>query len=107
MELEFLKILQTQGEVLLLCKGGKGILLKSIGVVGANPDTVFEMVLSRDKHKRYEWDMLISDLELVETIDGYCDVVYGTYEPKYLNWWKSKKDFVFSRQWFKWTRWGI
>ena len=30
--------------------------------------------------------MLISDLELVETIDGYCDVVYGTYEPKYLNW---------------------
>ncbi|XP_037434000.1 protein ENHANCED DISEASE RESISTANCE 2-like isoform X3 [Triticum urartu] len=82
-------------------KGGKGILLKSIGVVGANPDTVFEMVLSRDKHKRHEWDMLISDLELVETIDGYCDVVYGTYEPKYLNWWKSKKDFVFSRQWFR------
>ncbi|VAI31215.1 unnamed protein product [Triticum turgidum subsp. durum] len=82
-------------------KGGKGILLKSIGVVGANPDSVFEMVLSRDKHKRHEWDMLISDLELVETIDGYCDVVYGTYEPKYLNWWKSKKDFVFSRQWFR------
>ncbi|XP_047073041.1 protein ENHANCED DISEASE RESISTANCE 2-like [Lolium rigidum] len=82
-------------------KGGKGILLKSVGVVGANPDTVFEMVLSLDKHKRYEWDMLIADLELVETIDGYCDVVYGTYEPKYLNWWKSKKDFVFSRQWFR------
>jgi hypothetical protein len=32
------------------------------------------------------WDMLIADLELLETIDGYCDVVYGTYEPKYLNW---------------------
>lgn len=47
------------------------------------------------------WDMLIADLELVETIDGYCDVVYGTYEPKYLSWWKSKKDFVFSRQWFR------
>ena len=31
------------------------------------------------------WDMLTADLELVETIDGYCDVVYGTYEPKYLN----------------------
>ena len=29
--------------------------------------------------------MLTADLELVETIDGYCDVVYGTYEPKYLN----------------------
>ncbi|CAM0945067.1 unnamed protein product [Alopecurus aequalis] len=82
-------------------KGGKGVLLKSVGVVGANPDTVFEMVLSLDKHKRYEWDMLIADLELVETVNGYCDVVYGTYEPKYLNWWKSKKDFVFSRQWFR------
>ena len=35
------------------------------------------------------WDMLIADLELVETIDGYCDVVYGTYEPKYLNWYFS------------------
>jgi len=81
-------------------KGGKGILLKSVGVVGANPDTVFEVVLNLDKHKRYEWDMLTADLELVETIDGYCDVVYGTYEPKYLNWWKGKNDFVFSRQWF-------
>ncbi|KAJ1268606.1 hypothetical protein BS78_07G148000 [Paspalum vaginatum] len=81
-------------------KGGKGILLKSVGVVGANPDTVFEAVLDLDKHKRYEWDMLTADLELVEAIDGYYDVVYGTYEPKYLNWWKAKKDFVFSRQWF-------
>ncbi|KAF0919831.1 hypothetical protein E2562_031688 [Oryza meyeriana var. granulata] len=82
-------------------KGGNGVLLKSVGVVGANPDTVFEVVLSLDKHKRYEWDMLTADLELVETIDGYYDVVYGTYEPKYLNWWKAKKDFVFSRQWFR------
>ncbi|KAL6661553.1 hypothetical protein ACP70R_000937 [Stipagrostis hirtigluma subsp. patula] len=82
-------------------KGGKGILLKSVGVVGANPDTVFEVVLNLDKHKRYEWDMLTADLELVETVDGYYDVVYGTYEPKYLNWWKAKKDFVFSRQWFR------
>nr|CAB3483074.1 unnamed protein product [Digitaria exilis] len=67
-------------------KGGKGILLKSVGVVCANPDTVFEVVLDLDKHKRYEWDMLTADLELVEMIDGYYDVVYGTYEPKYLNW---------------------
>ncbi|XP_023156071.1 protein ENHANCED DISEASE RESISTANCE 2-like isoform X2 [Zea mays] len=82
-------------------KVGKVILLKSVGVVSANPDTVFEVVLDLDKHKRYEWDMLTADLELVERIDGYYDVVYGTYEPKYLNWWKSKKDFVFSRQWFR------
>lgn len=32
------------------------------------------------------WDMLTADLELVETIDGYYDVVYGTYEPRYLSW---------------------
>ncbi|KAB8108663.1 hypothetical protein EE612_044538 [Oryza sativa] len=82
-------------------KGGKGVLLKSVGVVGASPDTVFAVVLSSDKHKRYEWDMLTADLELVETIDGYYDVVYGTYEPRYLSWWKTKKDFVFSRQWFR------
>uniref|UniRef100_A0A453KJA3 START domain-containing protein n=2 Tax=Aegilops tauschii subsp. strangulata TaxID=200361 RepID=A0A453KJA3_AEGTS len=88
-------------------KGGKGILLKSIGVVGANPDTVFEMVLSRDKHKRHEWDMLISDLELVETIDGYCDVVYGTYEPKYLNWVEIKEGFCLFQTMVSWTRWGI
>jgi hypothetical protein len=35
---------------------------------------------------QYRWDMLTADLELVEAIDGYCDVVYGIYEPKYLNW---------------------
>ena len=35
-------------------QGGKGILLKSVGVVSANPDTVFEMILSLDNHKRYE-----------------------------------------------------
>jgi len=38
------------------------------------------------KFSQCRWDMLTADLELVETIDGYCDVVYGTYEPKYLNW---------------------
>ncbi|PWZ57505.1 hypothetical protein Zm00014a_039464 [Zea mays] len=35
-------------------KVGKVILLKSVGVVSANPDTVFEVVLDLDKHKRYE-----------------------------------------------------
>ena len=39
---------------LFFLQGGKGILLKSVGVVGANPDTVFEVVLNLDKHKRYE-----------------------------------------------------
>jgi len=28
--------------------------------------------------------MLMGDLELVETYDSNYDVVYGTYDPKYL-----------------------
>nr|XP_027187176.1 uncharacterized protein LOC113785029 [Cicer arietinum] len=28
--------------------------------------------------------MLMGDLELVESYDGHYDVVYGTYDPKYL-----------------------
>ncbi|WOL19397.1 protein ENHANCED DISEASE RESISTANCE 2 [Canna indica] len=82
-------------------KGAKGSLLKSVGVVEANADTIFEVVLSLDKHKRYEWDMLTGDLELLDSVDGHCDVVYGTYDPTHLTWWHSKKDFVFSRQWFR------
>ena len=40
--------------IFISLQGGKGILLKSVGVVSANPDTVFEMILSLDNHKRYE-----------------------------------------------------
>nr|DAD27336.1 TPA_asm: hypothetical protein HUJ06_028804 [Nelumbo nucifera] len=82
-------------------KSGKDVLLKSVGVVDADADTVFEVVLSLDRHKRYEWDILTGDLELVDSVNGHYDVVYGIYDPNYLNQWKSKKDFVFSRQWFR------
>uniref|UniRef100_A0A0D6R473 START domain-containing protein n=1 Tax=Araucaria cunninghamii TaxID=56994 RepID=A0A0D6R473_ARACU len=82
-------------------KGDKVLLMKSIGIVEASPDAVFEMVISLDKSSRYEWDMLTSDLELVERINGHNDIVYGTYNPKYINRWRSKRDFVFSRQWHR------
>ncbi|XP_073157572.1 protein ENHANCED DISEASE RESISTANCE 2 isoform X1 [Henckelia pumila] len=82
-------------------KSGKGILVKAVGVVDASADTVFEVVLSTERHTRYEWDSLIGDLELVDSINGHYDVVYGTFDPRYLTRWKSKKDFVFSRQWFR------
>ncbi|KAI3913666.1 hypothetical protein MKX01_035862 [Papaver californicum] len=82
-------------------KRKKDVLVKSVGVVDANMDTVFEMVLSLDRRKRYEWDMMTSDLELVDSLNGHTDVVYGTYDPKYLTRWQSKRDFVFSRQWFR------
>ncbi|XP_020276988.1 protein ENHANCED DISEASE RESISTANCE 2-like isoform X2 [Asparagus officinalis] len=81
-------------------KGSKTFLLKAVAVIGASLDTVFEVVLSLDAQKRHEWDALTGELELLESVDGHYDVVYGTYEPKNLTWWKSKKDFVFSRQWF-------
>ena len=81
-------------------KNGKGILAKSVGVIDATADNVFEVFLNTDQRKRYEWDMLMGDLELVESYDGHYDVVYGTYDPKYLTRWHSKRDFIFSRQWF-------
>ncbi|KAK9268362.1 hypothetical protein L1049_000111 [Liquidambar formosana] len=82
-------------------KSGKGILVKSVGVVDASADTVFEVVLNLEQHQRYEWDMLTSDLELLDSLNGHYDVVYGTYDPKYLTRWLSKRDFIFSRQWFR------
>ncbi|KAK2450533.1 ENHANCED DISEASE RESISTANCE protein [Trifolium repens] len=81
-------------------KNGKGILAKSVGVIDATADSVFEVFLNTDRRKRYEWDMLMGDLELIESYDGHYDVVYGTYDPKYLTRWHSKRDFIFSRQWF-------
>ncbi|KAF9614407.1 hypothetical protein IFM89_018552 [Coptis chinensis] len=65
-------------------KNSKSILVKSVGVVDASLDTVFEVVLSLDRRQRYEWDMFIGDLELVDSLNGHYDVVYGTYDPKYL-----------------------
>ncbi|KAK7411623.1 hypothetical protein VNO78_03058 [Psophocarpus tetragonolobus] len=82
-------------------KNGKGVLVKSVGVIDATGDSVFEVFLNIDRKKRYEWDMLMGDLELVESYDGHYDVVYGTYDPKYLTRWHSKRDFIFSRQWFR------
>ncbi|CAL0320155.1 unnamed protein product [Lupinus luteus] len=82
-------------------KNGKGVLAKSVGVIDATADSVFEVFLNTEQQKRYEWDMLMGDLELVESYDGHYDVVYGTYDPKYLTRWHSKRDFVFSRQWFR------
>ncbi|KAK7291984.1 hypothetical protein RIF29_07580 [Crotalaria pallida] len=83
------------------CKNGKGVLAKSVGVIDATADTVFEVLLNTERQKRYEWDMLMCDLELVDSYDGHYDVVYGTYDPKFLSRWHSKQDFVFSRQWFR------
>lgn len=82
-------------------RNSKGILVKAVGVVDACADTVFEIVLNPDRHRRYEWDTLTGDLELVDSINGHFDIVYGTFDPRYLTWWQSKRDFVFSRQWFQ------
>ncbi|KAG6628121.1 protein ENHANCED DISEASE RESISTANCE 2-like isoform X1 [Carya illinoinensis] len=81
-------------------KSGKGVLVKSVGVVDATADTVFEVILNVERHQRYEWDMLTGDLELIDSYDGHYDVVYGIFDPQYLTWWHSKRDFIFSRQWF-------
>ncbi|KAK8535253.1 hypothetical protein V6N13_081392 [Hibiscus sabdariffa] len=82
-------------------KNGNGALVKAVALVDASADTVFEVILNLDRRKRYEWDTVTADLELIDSYDGHYDVVYGTYDPKYLTRWKSKRDFVFSRQWFR------
>ncbi|KAI3694749.1 hypothetical protein L1987_77719 [Smallanthus sonchifolius] len=79
----------------------KTVLVKAVGVVDASPDTVFEVVLNLDRLRRYEWDALTGDLELVDSFSGHSDVVYGSYDPRYLSRWQSKRDFIFSRQWFR------
>ncbi|PSS08158.1 Protein ENHANCED DISEASE RESISTANCE like [Actinidia chinensis var. chinensis] len=45
--------------------------------------------------------MLTGDLELIDSLNGHFDVVYGTYDPRHLTRWNSKRDVVFSRQWFR------
>ncbi|KAM1263381.1 hypothetical protein ACFX13_029053 [Malus domestica] len=82
-------------------ESGKGVIVKSVGVIEASADTAFEVILNLDRHQRYEWDMLTANLELIDSYDGYFDVVYGTFDPMYLSRWRSKKDFLFSRQWFR------
>ncbi|CAI0395102.1 unnamed protein product [Linum tenue] len=81
-------------------KSAKGVLVKAVGVIDASADTVFEVFRNLDRHQRYEWDTLTSDLELLDSCDGNYDVVYGTFNPKNLSRWSSNRDFVFSRQWF-------
>ncbi|GMN47207.1 hypothetical protein TIFTF001_016385 [Ficus carica] len=80
---------------------GKSVLVKASAVVDASADTAFEVILNIEPQQRYEWDMLTGDLELVDSYDGHYDVVYGTFDPKYLTRWHSKRDFVYSRQWFR------
>nr|XP_011470338.1 PREDICTED: protein ENHANCED DISEASE RESISTANCE 2-like [Fragaria vesca subsp. vesca] len=78
-------------------ESGKGVIVKAVGVIEASADTAFEVLLNLEKHQRYEWDMLTGDLELLDSYDGHYDVVYGTFDPR----WHSKRDFIFSRQWFR------
>ncbi|KAM1251744.1 hypothetical protein ACFX13_040671 [Malus domestica] len=85
---------------MLLTQMGKGVIVNSVGVIEASADTAFEVILNLDRHQRYEWDMLTSNLELLDSNDGYHDVVHATFDPMYLSRWHSKNDFLFSRRWF-------
>lgn len=77
----------------------KVVILKSVGVIEASPSAVFEMLIDVRNPHRKEWDILTGDLKLVEVISGHCDIVYGSFDPKYLRRWNSKRDFLFSRFW--------
>lgn len=32
----------------------------------------------------YRWDTLTGDLELVDSLNGHYDIIYGKYDPRYL-----------------------
>ncbi|THG10594.1 hypothetical protein TEA_012341 [Camellia sinensis var. sinensis] len=66
-------------------KSGKSVLVKAVGVVNANADIVFEVILNVDRHQRYEWDMLTGDLKSIDSLNGHYDVVYGTYDPQHFS----------------------
>lgn len=73
--------------------------MKAVGVIEANPETIFEQIMSLDNALRYQWDILTGNLELVEQIDGHSDIVYGSFDPKYFKRFRGKRDFLFSRYW--------
>ncbi|MCO5611084.1 hypothetical protein L7F22_065334 [Adiantum nelumboides] len=77
----------------------KLVILKSEGVIEASSHAIFEMLMDISHPSRKQWDILTGDLNLVQQINGHCDIVYGTFDPKYLRRWNSKSDFVFSRVW--------
>lgn len=48
----------------------------------------------------YRWDSLTGDLELVDSVNGHYDVVYGMFDPRYLSWYVVTliiKVFVFRK----------
>eukprot|EP00249_Psilotum_nudum_P005386 c18824_g1_i1 orf=416-2629(+) len=73
--------------------------VKSVGVVEATPDTVFDMIMTLDKSQRQQWDILTGDLELVEEIDGHSDIVHGVYDPKFHKRCCLKSHFLLLRRW--------
>ncbi|KAM2931752.1 hypothetical protein FF1_039917 [Malus domestica] len=64
---------------MLLTQMGKGVIVNSVGVIEASADTAFEVILNLDRHQRYEWDTRTSNLELIDSYDGYHDVVHGIF----------------------------
>lgn len=74
-------------------------IMKSMGVVEATPDQIFDMIMTLDKNQRHEWDILTGDLVLVEDIDGHSDIVHGVYDPRFHKRWCLKRDFLFLRRW--------
>eukprot|EP00250_Pteridium_aquilinum_P016191 c22992_g1_i1 orf=435-2675(-) len=92
--------LRISEDISTRAKGKKGSrFLKSVGVVEATPDQVFDMIMTLDKNQRQQWDVLTGDLELVEDVDGHSDIAHGVYDPKFYKRWCLKKDFLFLRRW--------
>ncbi|KAH7280404.1 hypothetical protein KP509_37G065600 [Ceratopteris richardii] len=73
--------------------------MKSVGVVEAAPDQVFELIMSLSRDQRQQWDVFTGDLKLVDNVDGHTDIVQGFYDSKLFERWSCKRDFKILRQW--------
>ena len=58
---------------------------------------LFHRKYDRDFYAQYDrWDVLTGDLNLIEAVDGHCDLWHGTFDLKYLRWSVSLSLGVFS-----------
>lgn len=71
-------------------------VMKSVGVVKAAPNAVFDLVMSYGE-ERSQWDPSIEGGEVLETLDGHSDVVAIRLRHDWI--WLRMRDLCLSRYW--------
>lgn len=71
-------------------------VMKSVGVVRASPNAIFDLVMSYGE-ERTQWDPSIEGGEVLETLDGHSDVVAVRLRHDWI--WLRMRDLCLSRYW--------